>query len=231
MTKFPDRRKLCKMFSYDAETGAFLRLINKRGTKATRPQPAGFVVRAGRLQRPSMFVTHEGRRYRAEHIVYYIHTGVFKRSIMFRDGNRLNLRFENLYPVESGPLKGRAGVSRPKGVSWCKRPEMWKAHICLNGKTVHLGYAYDPAAACALYRICEYVAGLAMSEEQPIENVLDQVREMAGVAKRDPLAHIQDMPESVRVAARSDAEAVKLYEQSQGKQAEGVKKSNLNLFN
>lgn len=76
------------------------------------------------------------------------------------DNNGLNNTRTNLRICTNGQnnmnaYKIRNGTSKYKGVSWCKKSQIWRAFVCINGKSKNLGnfkseieaaYAYDKAA-------------------------------------------------------------------------------------
>lgn len=79
-------------FLYNPDTGALLWRIARQGGYAAPGAPAGSVDKDG-----SMRVCLDGVNYSAARMLYLYQFGFFpKRRIVFRDGNRQNLAWENI---------------------------------------------------------------------------------------------------------------------------------------
>lgn len=75
------------------------------------------------------------------------------------DNRRSNLR-EATRSQNMANSRSRGGSSQYKGVGWHKAAGKWKAAICIEGKSVHLGlFADEKDAALAYDRAASYAWG------------------------------------------------------------------------
>lgn len=72
------------------------------------------------------------------------------------DGDKTNNSLINLreatHTENNRNFKKRQGTSsKYKGVTWCKRKELWKVQIRFEGKNIHLGYFNDKESGAKHY--------------------------------------------------------------------------------
>jgi len=100
-----------------------------------------------------------GKYYQAHRIVFFVATGLQPKIIDHRNRIRFDNRFKNLRPSNNVAnalnSKLRIGSSQYRGVSWCKRDDVWISQIGFDGRRIRLGNfkseidaakAYDNAA-------------------------------------------------------------------------------------
>ena len=59
------------------------------------------------------------------------------------NNNLINLRFATPAQNQHNRSINNNNTSGTKGVCWDKTNNRWKAQICINGKTIHLGLIYE----------------------------------------------------------------------------------------
>src|ERR1051326_8239763 len=77
-------------------------------------------------------------------------------TIDHRDGDRTNNRWDNLRRATSSQnnanrCRPRNNTSGYKGVFFCRKSRKWRACVCKNGKTKHLGGFLTPQEAHNAY--------------------------------------------------------------------------------
>jgi hypothetical protein len=80
----------------------------------------------------------------------------FSEKVDHIDGNGLNNEPSNLRLAThsqncANGVARRTARSKYRGVAWFKRDNRWQAKICVNYRTVHLGYFDDEESAARTY--------------------------------------------------------------------------------
>jgi hypothetical protein len=139
--------RLRELLSYDAETGAFTWLSGRGGT------PAG--ARAGtRDAHGYVQIQVAGRLHKAHRLAWLYVTGEWpSKEVDHANGDRGDNRIANLREATSSENKQnqRRAHARNKssgllGVSWHEQAGRWRASICVDRKSRHLGL-FDTAEA------------------------------------------------------------------------------------
>lgn len=148
------QKYLKECISYCAETGEFRWLerpryhfkkdnawktfnLRRKGTNAGCMNADGYWV-----------IGIDRKHYVAARLAYLYETGTIPHTIVYRDGDKTNLKFLNL---ENSSREARKrskrlainNMSGVTGVSWHKRNERWCAYIAINKKRKTLGYYRD----------------------------------------------------------------------------------------
>ncbi len=124
---------------YDPETGWMTWLVN-RPPRGKVGGVAGFYRKDGYY-----VITFGGKHYLGHRIAYLIMEGEWpKDGIDHKDGNRPNMKWENLRPashiqnLHNRPVQ-RNSLSGVKGVSSSRNGKRWNVRITVAGKTHRLG--------------------------------------------------------------------------------------------
>ena len=144
-------QRLRALLHYDAETGAWIWLVN-RGGRAKAGSPAGSPNSDGYLQ-----IMVDGILLKAHVLAWLYMTGEWPVALVdHRDTDRANNRWANLREAtyeqnaQNGPAHcdSKTGL---RGVSWHKRLKKFQAEITAGGVRRHLGY-FDTREAAAVAR-------------------------------------------------------------------------------
>lgn len=81
-------------------------------------------------------------------IIYLMHFGYLPKMVDHIDMNRSNNCISNLREAthaenQRNTTLKRSNTSGIKGVSWCKAMKNWTAQICVNRRTINLGFYGD----------------------------------------------------------------------------------------
>lgn len=162
----PNIDTLRQILTYKPETGQLIYLdrpddmfSNTRAANSWRTQFLGEIA--------GSFVTREGRTYCQVEILkkkYLAHRIIWKmyygeeppETIDHIDGDGTNNRIPNLRQATSyqngwNSRKNARNKSGYKGVSYNSEKNKWRAAICVNKKTILLGYFLSPEAAFEAY--------------------------------------------------------------------------------
>lgn len=144
----PERGEVAAALSYDPETGS---LTWRTGIFAGKL--AGGIGQDGYAR-----VRLNRKLYLSHRLIWkLIHNGE-PSEIDHIDNDRGNNKIENLRAANSqkngfNRLKTASNRSGYKGVSWYKKLSKWKASICINYKTIHIGYFVTAEEAHNAYLI------------------------------------------------------------------------------
>lgn len=147
-------QRLRELFSYDQNTGLFLRKTSAgRHGRFSAGSVAGGVEGNGYIQ-----IRIDAGRYPAHRLAWLYMTGAWPANhIDHIDGNRQNNIFSNLRDVpprinaQNVRLPNKNNASGYLGVCWHKGSGKWVAQTWINRKLTCLGYFHDPAEAHAVY--------------------------------------------------------------------------------
>lgn len=149
------QQTLKSLLQYDAETGVFVWLVNRRagarkGCEAGSIKPERFGIRYRDIQ-------INGKLYGCHRLAVLYMTGAWPAGkVDHKDGNGLNNRWSNLRQATNSQNAGNAklystNTSGFKGVTWNKASRRWQAGIKKNGQNVYLGLFDCPKAAHEAY--------------------------------------------------------------------------------
>jgi hypothetical protein len=150
MTARVSRERLHELFSYDPETGDFVRIKGGRGLP-----PVGTVF--GCVNGGGYLVGMvDYRIYLLHQLAYFYMTGEWADYLDHADGDKTNNKFANLRKATAS--QNNANVPRNslntsgyKGVSWTRHANKYRASIKVNNRTIHLGYRAKAEEAHELY--------------------------------------------------------------------------------
>lgn len=138
-----------ELFSYEKDTGNFVRRLNISNTK--KGSVAGTVSKSGYIS-----IGADGKIYKAHRLAWlYVYKRWPKSEIdhinHVRDDNSLlNLREANRTDNNKNRSIFSKSLSRLHGVTWHKNQNRWQAGITINKKQQHLGVFKDKfEAICA----------------------------------------------------------------------------------
>ena len=139
------------MLVYKEDTGTFVYRSN--GQKAGFKRESGYI-----------FVSLEGKHYRAHRIVWLYVVGRTPVEIDHINGARDDNRISNLREVDRQAnarnlSKGRLNTSGVVGVSYVSTRSQWRAYITQDSKQVHLGYFGTLLDAACARKSAEYNYG------------------------------------------------------------------------
>jgi hypothetical protein len=142
------QERLKELFSYDPETGLFVR-IKKSGKSCSR---IGSIV--GAIGSHGYFmISIDNTRYLCHRLAFLYMTGNWPLAYVDHiDQNKRNNRFKNLREVSNRENMQNSSIpkhstTRILGVSYEKRRKCWRATICVDGKQVYLGQFKTPEEA------------------------------------------------------------------------------------
>lgn len=138
----PPLRRLQQLLAYDAETGELRRRV-----------PRGGGVKAGTLVRRSLLI--DGGSYLASRVAWKLHTGHDPVGIIdHRNRNKSDNRASNLRDVGHA-YNGQNTGMRPNNTSGHRGVDRhngrWRARICVDGRSIHLGHYATPEEAARAY--------------------------------------------------------------------------------
>jgi len=141
---------LKSILSYDAETGVFIWLIDRKPFKAGRI--AGWKTDNGYIR-----ISVLNKHYLAHRLAWlYVYgnfpNGEIDHKNMARDDNRIiNLRDVNHSINMHNKKKHPNNTSGFTGVCWSKKRRLYRARIGINGKIITLGFFNDACKASEAY--------------------------------------------------------------------------------
>lgn len=136
--------RLKELLHYDPDTGVF----TWRVATGSRSR-AGSIAGCLNNQRGYLVIGVVSRTYYAHRLAWlYVHGRIPDDGVDHINRCRLDNRIANLRPATNAENQQNRGVgvnstSGVTGVSFYKRTGMWRAHITVSGKNVHLGYFAD----------------------------------------------------------------------------------------
>lgn len=137
--------RLRELFDYEPETGQLVRKVSGRGVKAG-------VAGSIRLDKDNplgrRFISADGRKYRASHLVWVWHGNSLPERLDHIDRNTLNDRIENLRPCDNAQNGWNARLSKAnksgvRGVFWNKATGNWRVRVMVRGRVKELGLHDD----------------------------------------------------------------------------------------
>lgn len=145
------QHELKRHVQYDPVTGIFTRI---RGTtRSCAGDVAGYVNDCGHVRFRVL-----GKEYLAHRLAWLYMTGEWpKYTIDHIDRNPSNNAFSNLRDIEQGKNNQNKVIAQSnsesgiRGVSLHKKTGLWRARICLDGKSKTLGYFKTPTDAESCY--------------------------------------------------------------------------------
>ncbi len=147
--------RLKELFSYDQDTGQFIRIgLPKKGT-AELGKVCGIKDAHGYLN-----ISIDGKKYKAHRLVFlYVFGEIPGNGVdidhvnRVRDDNRLiNLRLASRSENMLNSSKKANNSSGIKGITWSKNANKWRAKAQLNGKHIHIGYFSTKELAQQAYK-------------------------------------------------------------------------------
>lgn len=160
--------RLKELLSYEPDTGDFARLVSSCG-RVKVGDIAGHVDTNGYTK-----IKVEGKGYAAHRLAFLFMEGYFpEHGVDHKNKIKHDNRWENLRHATNSCNGQNREISNNStsgfpGVSFFKQTKMWKAHVKLNRKTIHLGYYTDILeAALARYTFeqqCEHWSCVQDSE-------------------------------------------------------------------
>ena len=151
MKKYPEIKKLNSMFSYNEESGIVIRKL-----RAGRRGLVGAVV--GSLSHGYLEVRIDKENYRLHRIIWIMKFGFIDENLQIdhingiRDDNRIkNLRLVPHKDNGKNVKMHNTNTSGITGVYWDNANNNWKASICVNGKSNHIG-SYETILEAATAR-------------------------------------------------------------------------------
>jgi len=147
----PTSERLRELFSYDPDTGVFVRLV-RTNPRVHVGDVAGCISSAGYLR-----IRVDIGQYYAHRLAFLYMTGSWPTfDIDHKNGNGLDNRWDNLRSATRSqnmantklPLTNTSGY---KGVRWDKARGKWRAEIRIKGRSRHLGLFATAEEAHAAY--------------------------------------------------------------------------------
>lgn len=144
--------ELKRMFTYNPNTGDFVRNYGVKGNRGQKGEVAG-----GLTQQGYMHIRFMGKRHKAHRLAWLYMTGEWpKKDLDHVDGDNSNNRWTNLR--EATPAQNLAN-SRPwrvsqagfRGVEKMAWGNLWRARITIKGKVINLGSFPTPEDAAKAY--------------------------------------------------------------------------------
>jgi hypothetical protein len=161
-------RNLVEYLEYDPESGElrWLKREPKHFAHCRDPERACSAWN-GRNAGKTTTDPHLGSHHlSAAQIAWLLHYGTTPRFVTFADGNRQNLRIDNLRAADRSSTHAKlsaANTSGVKGVSRNKRG-YWVAQIGVQGKNLHLGSYGDKTSAIEARKSAERKYGYGSPE-------------------------------------------------------------------
>lgn len=121
-------------------------------------KPAGTIKVREKDNYKRLMISIDHKQYGASHLYWFIMTGSWpETTIDHDDTNPLNNKFSNLRLAnqsnQEANKKVKKGKKLPKGVSFHKKNQNFRARLKINQKEIHLGTFDCPAAASCAYQI------------------------------------------------------------------------------
>jgi hypothetical protein len=147
--------RLREIVHYCPETGVFTWLIARRGN------PKGSI--AGTVHRPKKSSTFyvligvDGRCYKAHRLAFLYMTGSWPlHHVDHKNPDGIDNRWSNLRDATPSQNQANRGAQSNswtgiKGVSYCKRDDLYHAEIRFEGRRFSLGYFKNPRVAALIY--------------------------------------------------------------------------------
>jgi len=134
------QERLRELFSYNPNTGNFIRLVGRSGPNARAGDIAGCDNGQGYVR-----IYVDGKAYKAHRLAWMYTHGEWPNHIDHVNGIRSDNRIENLRSVvrsQNNMNKGlyKNSTSGLKGASFNERSGKWKSQIQVSGKKMGLGY-------------------------------------------------------------------------------------------
>jgi hypothetical protein len=143
------QERLKSLLYYDPLTGFFMWKRSGTGRKSlSNPGNKRLFVNG----KTYLSIGVDGRLYSAHHLAWlYVH-GCLPKALDHIDGNGINNAIKNLREADhSVNAKNQRLFSNNSsgfaGVYWMKANEKWHARICVNRKSIHLGFFNNKADA------------------------------------------------------------------------------------
>jgi hypothetical protein len=148
------QKRLKELLVYDQNTGVFTNKVS-RGPTAMAGAIAGWLTKRGYRK-----IYLDGKTYRAHQLVFLYILGYLPKEVdhvnHIKDDNRFNNVREVTHQINmyNRPKENDKTKSKFTGVSFAKRNKSlpWRAKICVNKKSVHLGYYATPEEASEVYQ-------------------------------------------------------------------------------
>lgn len=117
---------------------------------------AGYKKYYPRIGKYRYYISVDTRQYLRSRLVYLYHYGHMPKIVDHvntdtLDDNISNLREASKSQNAQNRKSPKNNTSGFKGVSWCKRSEVWVAQIMINNKKKHLGKSDTAEGAARLY--------------------------------------------------------------------------------
>jgi hypothetical protein len=135
---------------YDPETGLFTHICDTRYKKAG--EQAGYVARNGYR---CIYIQSSDKIYYAHRLAFLYMTGELpKEQVDHINRVKTDNRWDNLREVSQAENNRNLSLRKDnksgyRGVHWAKANQKWHASICVDGKSISLGYFTDAAEAGA----------------------------------------------------------------------------------
>lgn len=113
---------------------------------------AGCISYEGKKKYPMKKLGYSGKYYATARIIFLMFNGYLPEYVVYKDGNSLNTKIENLIEANTSQQQyRRANKTKYKGISFYKRTNKYMARIIKNRKLVTLGYYDTPEEAHKAY--------------------------------------------------------------------------------
>jgi hypothetical protein len=151
------QERLAQLASYEAETGLFTCLHNRKGSKNKVGDVLGSVTANGYIE-----IQFDGKRYYAHRLAFLVMTGLMPAGTVDhinrnpRDNRWINLRdvtqFENVHNQNRKTFNNLTGF-----IGVHKLNDKYRAKIVIKQKQIHLGTFEDPFTAAKAYAAAKQV--------------------------------------------------------------------------
>lgn len=100
-------------------------------------------------------VQYQGKQYPTARIIFLMFNGYLPKFVVYKDGNNLNTKIENLIEANESQKnyrkKWKINKTKYRGVSFYKYTNKYVSQIGKNGKMIRLGYYGTPEEAHKVY--------------------------------------------------------------------------------
>ena len=101
---------------------------------------------------PTKCIKYQNKRYITARIIFLMFNGYLPECVVYKDGNKLNTRIDNLIEANCSQIQyRRVTKTKYKGVAFYKYTNKYISQIRKNHKLVNLGYYGTPEEAHKAY--------------------------------------------------------------------------------
>ncbi len=151
------QERLKHRLHYEPSTGVFTWLNLSQSKQHLAGEPAGWTGDDNGY----VSLRVDGKNYYAHRLAFLYMNGEFPKYCDHINRVKNDNRWCNLRPATMSQNRANASMrsnntSGLKGVSWESRSKMWRAQICFNGITKHIGYFDCKKTAYAAYVLASH---------------------------------------------------------------------------